>query len=468
MKESRPFSLWSWLGDEVESFRAEIRELPVMEKVGPERIRDRLRSRFRFRAPMEAETVTREVSEMLRQWNIHVTHPRYFGLFNPSVHELGIAADALAALYNPQLAVWSHAPAANEIERHTLEHLKAVAGLDPDALAHFTSGGCEANQSAVLAAVAYHFPDLGETGLLGLDSRPTIYVSSETHHSLVKIVRMCGLGTRSLRQVALDESLRLDPEDLERRVEQDRRDGLHPMMVVATAGTTAAGLVDPLPDIADVAARQGLWLHVDGAWGASALLSERLRGELRGIDRADSLTWDAHKWLSVPMGAGMFFCRRPEAVRRAFAVTATYMPAQTRRDLDDAYAVTAQWSRRVIGLKVFMTLASTGLSGCGELIERQASMGDLLRQKLCDAGWKVVNDTRLPVVCFTHPDIEEGRFRTTDLLQKIYRRAKVWISDVTLGGELRALRACITSYRTEAADLDALVGELEIVRRELS
>ena len=479
-----PFSLWDWLGREVRDFRASIRDLPVMEKVGPERIRDRLRSRFRFRSAMDAETVTREVSEMIRQWNVHVTHPRYFGLFNPSVHEIAVAADALAALYNPQLAVWSHAPAAAEIERHTLDHLKRAAGLDPETMAHFTSGGCEANLSAVLAALAWRFPETGETGLMGLSETPTIYVSSETHHSMVKIARMSGLGTRALRQVGLDGDLRLDPADLERRIVADAEAGFRPLMVVGTAGTTAAGLVDPLDHLADVAERHGLWFHVDGAWGASALLSPRLRDELRGVERADSLTWDAHKWLSVPMGAGMFFCRRPDAVRRAFAVTATYMPAKTRGDLDDAYTVSAQWSRRVIGLKVFMTLASTGLDGLAQLIEGQADMGECLRQKLQDAGWTVVHPTALPVICFTHPDIEAGRFRTSEVLKKIYRRARVWISDVILdageadipadgsvrrvtGKSRRALRACITSFQTDAQDLDVLIDELETVRREL-
>lgn len=460
-------SLWNWLGNEIEAFNNEIRDLPVQEKVGPERVRDRLRSRFSFDKPIPVDEVSTDVSRMLRQWNVHVTHPRYFGLFNPSVHDAGIMADALAALYNPQLAVWSHAPAVNEIERHTLGAFSKALGFSEATFANFTTGGFEANFSAVLAALAHHFPESSTDGVAAIGKKPAVYVSEETHHSLVKITRMAGLGTNSLRQIPLNKALQLDPDALAQQIARDHENGWHPLLVVATAGTTGAGIVDPLPALADIAQQYGAWFHVDGAWGASASLSPRLRGTLAGIERADSLTWDAHKWLSVPMGAGMFFCRHTEAVQRAFAVNASYMPAKTRGDTFDSYAVTAQWSRRAIGLKVFMTLATLGLPGLGEIIEHQAEMGDVLRERLQDKGWLLTNGTRLPVICFTHPEIRAGHFETTDLLRLIYRRARVWISDTVLDGE-RSLRACITSFRTNEDDIDVLVGELETVRRELT
>ena len=137
-----------------------------------------------------------DVSRLLRNWNVHVTHPRYFGLFNPSVRQAGLVADALVALYNPQLAVWSHAPVANEIERLTLRTFTKALGVDPETiLANFTSGGTEANFSAVLAALIQRFPGVAESGVAGLPSRPAIYLTSESHHSFVKIARMTGLGT---------------------------------------------------------------------------------------------------------------------------------------------------------------------------------------------------------------------------------------------------------------------------------
>jgi glutamate/tyrosine decarboxylase-like PLP-dependent enzyme len=233
---------------------------------------------------------------------------------------------------------------------------------------------------------------------------------------------------------------------------------------VGTAGTTGGGVVDPLPVLADIAAGCGAWVHVDAAWGGAAALVPRLRAALDGIERADSVTWDAHKWLSVPMGAGMFFCRHPAAVRAAFDVSTSYMPSTTGVETTDPYMTTVQWSRRAIGLKVFMSLAERGRDGFAEQIDRQARMGDVLRAKLTDAGWTIVNDTPLPLICFTHDDLRSNQTSTADILETIYSRGNVWISDVVLGRKERVLRACITSFRTEEADLEYLINELEFAR----
>ena len=456
-------SIWQQLIDEIQAFPADLRDLPVWTQASPREIRAQLESRYTFDTPVPLETVAADAMQLLRQWTVHVTHPRYFGLFNPSVRQAGILADALVALYNPQLAAWSHAAAANEIERHTLKQFAAALSMDGETHANFTSGGAEANLSAVLAALAHHFPDAGELGLAGLPARPAIYATGETHHSFVKIARMSGLGTNSIRQIPTTDEFTMDTAALKRQIRADLDQGWHPLLIVGTAGTTSTGAVDPLPAIADIAADCGAWFHADGAWGASAVLSPRLRPELAGIERADSVTWDAHKWLSVPMGAGMFFCRHPEAVRAAFAVSATYMPGKTGNS-SDPYAVTAQWSRRAIGLKVFMALAEIGLDGYGALIDHQARMGDFLRERLLRDGWQLVNHTRLPVVCFTHPDIRAGRCRTRDVLKTIYQRGRVWISDVVLEGQQRVLRACITSFESNEADVECLLEELEHAR----
>ena len=276
---------------------------------------------------------------------------------------------------------------------------------------------------------------------------------------------MTGLGTNALHEIATTKAYTFDVESLIQRIEADRKAGWFPLMVVGTAGTTGAGLIDPLPQLAEITARFGIWFHVDAAWGGSAVLSSRLRAALNGIERADSVTWDAHKWLSVPMGAGMFFCRHPEAVKRAFAISTSYMPGETGGNTVDPYAATVQWSRRMIGLKVFMALAELGLEGYGKLIERQAALGDYLRVRLRESGWLIRNETPLPVVCFTHPDVQQGVLTTERILESIYARGKVWISDVVLGGQERVLRACITSFRSDEADIECLIEELERVRR---
>jgi glutamate/tyrosine decarboxylase-like PLP-dependent enzyme len=332
---------------------------------------------------------------------------------------------------------------------------------------NFTSGGMEANLSAVLVALAHHYPDSVNAGLARLASRPAIYLTSESHHSFVKIARMTGLGTHCLHEVPTDKDHIMDTEALVQLIKEHRESGQLPFFVVGTAGTTGAGLIDPLEQIAEVAEQYGLWFHVDAAWGGSALLSPRLRTLLAGIEKADSVTWDAHKWLSVPMGAGMFFCRHGETVRRAFAVTTSYMPDEIGEGAIDPYTTTVQWSRRMIGLKVFMALAEAGSEGYADLIEHQAREGDYLREQLGKSGWMVVNTTQLPVVCFSHADIRSGNTSTKDILEVIYARNRVWISDYLLGGSEPVLRACITSYKTGHNDIDCLIEELEYARAVL-
>jgi glutamate/tyrosine decarboxylase-like PLP-dependent enzyme len=455
------------LSDEILRHREGIRDLPVVPRLSSDQVRARLVATYGgLEAPTTLATVLDDVVDLLRDGLVHITDPRYFGLFNPSVLPPGILADALVAAFNPQLAAWSHAPAANEIERYTLEVLGKLLGWQPDTLqAHFTSGGAEANLSAVLVALAARFPEHAQEGIAALPAPPRLYVSEEGHHSFDKIVRMAGLGSRALVKVPVDRRLRLDVERLRDRIRADRGSGTLPFLVVATAGSTGFGAIDPLPELADLAAAEGLWLHVDAAWGGGALLSPRLRPHLGGIERADSVTWDAHKWLSVPMGAGMFFCRHRLAVRRAFGVETPYMPDAEGARLDP-YASTVQWSRRFIGLKVFMSLAEQGLAGYAGLIEHQTRMGEVLRSMLLERGWTVANETPLPLVCFTHPRIERGELPLEDVLGRVQERGDVWISRVRLPGGRETLRACITSYLTAEADLAYLVHVLEESARQ--
>jgi glutamate/tyrosine decarboxylase-like PLP-dependent enzyme len=460
-------TVWDEVRQQIEAFTSDVRSIRVVDTAPPLQVRREIEAAFDLESPVALEQLTRQVAVLLRRYTTHVTHPRYFGLFNPSITVAGIVGDTLAALYNPQLATWQHAPAANELERLTLAHLARALGLDSERVfANFTTGGAEANMSAVLAGLAYRFPQAAEHGVAAIDAPPVIYITSESHHSFVKIARMAGLGTRALAEIPLTSRYVLDARVLAERMRSDARAGRTPFMVVGTVGSTGGGLVDPLDEIADVAADNNAWFHADAAWGGAAVLVPRLRPAVRGIERADSITWDAHKWLSAPMGAGMFFCRHPAAVRRAFALSASYMPPSAGEHTVDPYAATMQWSRRAIGLKVFMTIAELGAAGMTEMLERQTDMGDRLRARLRAAGWTIANDTALPLICFTHDDIVAGRTSTAEILKHVYARGHVWISDVVLGGGTRVLRACITSFRTGEEDLTCLVDEIELARAE--
>jgi glutamate/tyrosine decarboxylase-like PLP-dependent enzyme len=428
---------------------------PIVPAAAAREIRAHLASRYDFTRPMSLDDAGADVEWMLRTWQVQVTHPRYFGLFNPSVTPASVVADTLVAMYNPQLAAWRTSPAANEIERHTLAWLAGKFGLPAAAVASFTTGGAESNLSAVIVALTRACPEYGEGGLRCLARSPTIYVSSEAHHSFDKIAHMTGLGRQALRTVATDEHLKMDVEDLARQVAEDRRRGLSPCMVVGTAGTTAAGAIDPLPDLAGFCRSERLWFHVDAAWGGAAVISPRLRRHLAGIEAADSITCDAHKWFSVPMGAGMFFCRHPDAVAEAFRAATSYMPGRTAGPVLDPYTTSVQWSRRFIGLKLFLSLAQQGEQGYADMIEHQARMGDLLRETLEASEWQLVNTTPLPVVCFTRRGLISA-----DFLAALYERQVAWMSEVRLRNGPPVLRACITSFRTTESDIQWVVREM--------
>jgi glutamate/tyrosine decarboxylase-like PLP-dependent enzyme len=448
------------LGLIIDQFRGTIRETPVSRPTEVGQVRGELQQ-YDFLRPVPLDDLTADVARLLRIYSLHVTHPRYFGLFNPGVREAGIVAETLAAAFNPQLAAWSHSPIANEIEEHVLRQFSALLGFPATTAANFTTGGAEANLSAVVVALGHQFPVWSNEGLAALKTKPRIYLSADAHDSLVKAVRVCGLGDSAIRRVpTTPPSFALDSTQLEKLIEDDRRNGWCPFMIVGTAGTTSTGAIDSLELLASIAQKYGAWFHVDAAWGGTAVLSPNLRQEVSGIELADSITWDAHKWLSVPFSAGMFFCRHAASVRSAFSVNASYMPAHSA-GTTDPYATTIQWTRRAIGLKVFMCLAELGLDGYRRVIEHQAAMGALLRQRLEEEGFQVVNQTALPLICFTHPAIRENKRNTRDLLEGLYSRGQVWISDVLPSGHTeRFLRACITHYETNEGDIDCLLREL--------
>ncbi|MGB6691534.1 MAG: pyridoxal-dependent decarboxylase [Terracidiphilus sp.] len=441
----------------------EILNGPIAPGVIPEQIRNHLASRFDFARAMDLDEVVAEVEHMLAKWQVQVTHPRYFGLFNPSVTFPSVIADTLVAMFNPQLASWRTSPAANEIEKFTLDWIARKFGLPKGAVANFTSGGAEANHSAVIVALTRAFPEYGDKGLRSLTAAPTIYLTNEAHHSFTKIAHMTGLGRQSLRTVATDGRLKMDLADLERNVADDRAKGFAPFMVVGTCGTTAAGAIDPLPELGSFCRSRGLWFHVDAAWGGAAIMAPGLGRYLEGVESADSITCDAHKWFSVPMGCGMFFCGHPESVLQAFRTEAAYMPSKTSGAVLDPYTSSMQWSRRFIGLKLFLSLAVQGEAGQAEAIEHQTRMGRVLRDTLVDSGWQIVNDTPLPLVCFTREGLDVQRFLTL-----LHARQIAWMSEAQVNG-LAAVRACITSFKTTESDIHWVVREMNrLVMEEFS
>jgi len=257
-----------FIAEEVRAFRESVRDLRVAPTVTSDEIRRRLGS-YTFAHQLPLTDALRDVADMLRQWTLHPTHPRYFGLFVPGVHEAGIWADALAALYNPQVGAWWHSPAANEIEIHTLKFLADVIGFEAGA-AQFTTGGSDANLTALLAAIATAFPNSLEDGVGEAAALGNVYVSSQGHHSIQKAARVTGLGNRAIRIVPCNSKHELDMVALREALGTDAAAGRKPIMIVGTVGTTTSGAIDDLSAIAAVARSHSAWFHVDAAWGGAA------------------------------------------------------------------------------------------------------------------------------------------------------------------------------------------------------
>jgi aromatic-L-amino-acid decarboxylase len=487
--------LWQRLVEAIEKYARDVENVPVAAEVSAAEVRELLAG-WNFSAPVDPGEALDFAVDNLWRYQVHCPHPRYFGLFNPAPATMAIAGEALAAAFNPQLAAWSHSPFAVEVEQHLVRSIAGRFGYDPAKTeGTFTSGGAEANQTAIDVALLRAFPEVGRRGLLALRSQPLLYLSPQAHHSFVKAARVTGLGTDAVREVVMDGSLRMRPDDLAARIAADRADGHAPFLVVATAGSTSSGAIDPIAALAEVAEREGLWLHVDAAWGGAAALLPELRQALAGIERASSITFDPHKWLSMPMGAGMFMTRHPGALERSFRVSASYMPramahpgpagqpgpsrqpgqatahagqsgppvsagqaGQAPAAGTDPYAHSLQWSRRFIGLELFLTLAVAGWQGYEESLRHQVAMGERLRWGLTEQGWMVINDTPLPIVCF-----HRGNGRAAQLeavAADLVAGGKAWISTVAMDART-ALRACITNYRTTAEDVDALIAALD-------
>lgn len=456
-------TLWQALIETIEDYTAHVGERRVTPELAPQKIRSLL-SACDFRTPLQPLEALRFAARGLTEYQVHTPHPRYFGLFNPAPTTMGIAADALVAAFNPQMAAWSHSPFAIEVEQHLVRCFGQRFGYDPNQTdGAFTSGGAEANHTAVLTALTQVFPEFPTKGIRGLSGQPVMYVSSESHHSLWKAAKMTGIGVESVRQVKVDRHLRMCPEALDQAIERDRAAGFLPFLVVGTAGTTNAGAIDPLVELADLAHRHRIWLHVDAAWGGAAALVPELRPLLRGIERADSITFDAHKWLSVPMGAGVYITRHTNIMDQTFRTQTAYMPREAANlDIVDPHLHTMQWSRRFTGLKVFLSLLTAGWDGYADALRHQTRMGALLRSRLAQEGWTIENQTDLPIVCFSDP----GGTDPHSAVMRILSSGEAWISTTLIQGTT-VFRACITNYRTQPENVEKLVESLATVRQAL-
>jgi glutamate/tyrosine decarboxylase-like PLP-dependent enzyme len=443
-----------WLTRELASANERVALGSVMPRLDMAKFRQELAG-FDFEVPQPAERILAWSIEQLEHGAVHMTNPRYFGLFNPAPVAPAQWADRIAGAFNPQLASSGSSPAPVEIEAHVIRAIARRAGLPAHSSGHFTTSGSEANYTSLICALTRLEPRFADDGVRAFSGPVAVYTSRECHPAWLKIAHQAGVGRRSVRLVATDGNGRMDSQALAEAVARDRHDGAIPVLVAATAGTTAGGMIDPLERCAAIAHANGIWYHVDAAWGGAALASERLRGTLAGIEFADSLTIDAHKWFATTMGCGMFVSRDAGVLSEAFRVGGDFMPSNASNL--DPYLNTVQWSRRFLGLRLFLSLAVAGWQGYGAHVERAVDVIEQVKLRLLERGWSALNDSPLAVLCAIPPaGSGEIRARVANLLAS----GRAWVARSTFEAR-EVVRICATHGETTLADVDELVNALD-------
>jgi glutamate/tyrosine decarboxylase-like PLP-dependent enzyme len=446
-----------WLSGELRQARVQIQAGPVAPTLDMAAFRTEL-ERLDFDAPRPLEEMLRWTIERLQQGIVQMANPRYFGLFNPGPSFPAQCADRIASVFNPQLASSASSPVPVELESFVIRAVAQRAAFGGEATGHFATGGSESNYTSLICALTAANPGFANDGVRAFAGPVKFYTSRDCHIAWLKIAHQAGVGRGALRLVATDGMGRMDQQALKIAIAEDRASGSVPVMIVATAGTTGAGMIDPLHACADIAQAEGLWYHVDAAWGGAALASNRLRQALAGMERADSITIDAHKWFATTMGCALFITRHGHLLSEAFHASTSFMPSSVSGV--DPYLNSVQWSRRFLGLRLFLALASAGWQGLAAHVERSALVADKIRERLLGLGWTVANDSVLAVLDAV-PPAELGDVRT--LVRRVVASGRAWVAPTTFEGR-DVVRICVTNGETTLADVDALVAALHGAR----
>ncbi len=465
--------LWRLLGQLASDYwdHAADDRTPVLEQRGRRRA-GRMPERGRA-----AEQVLREAAQYISRNACHISSPRYYGLMNPKAGHAGVFGDALTSVLNQQLALETHAPGAHALEQETLGWFLAALGWRRG-LGQFTTGGSEANLIGLKVALNAQLPAVGARGLRGLRGQPTLYVSDEAHYSIEKFADLLGLGREAIRRVPTDRDFSMRPEALVAEVRKDRRRGRLPFCVVGTFGTTSSGAIDPIAGLARVCRRERLWLHVDGAYGGSVILSRKLRRLWSGLRGADSFTFDPHKWLAMPFPLGAVLVRDRRATATPFYALPAYVPRGGSPV--QPYQLGVQGSRRVLGLKLWVALQVHGRGSFEALLAEHMRLAGRFRALLAASPhFGTVTESELPITCFTFCGEPRGERRRIPvelltpreqrmnlaLAEEMVRRGWAWLSSTRLRG-VTVLRMMVMNYDTREHHLRRLVADLEKLARD--
>jgi aromatic-L-amino-acid decarboxylase len=391
---------------------------------------------------------------------------RFFGYVLGSGEPVAATADLLASVLNQNVTAWRSGPAAVIIEKIVVRWLSeaiACRGFH----GYLTGGGSAANLMGLTMAREAKAP----ANEHGFRNSAVVYASREVHMSIPKSVALLGIGRENLRLVPVDSSLRMNTDELEGQITRDKSMGKTPVAVVASAGTVNTGAIDPLAKIADIARRHDTWFHIDGAYGALAAIAER--GKFEGMELADSISLDAHKWLYQPLDCGCLLYRSSEAAQKAFSHTGDYTRALSADPIEGFafFEESLELSRRFRALKIWLSLRYHGLAAFRESIKKDlAHAGRLSEAIQREPQLELIGRGQLSAVCFRYRGSGESDDALNQLnsavLKRTQKRGRVYLSNATLAGKF-CLRACILNHRTKDADVDAVVPEVLAAAREV-
>lgn len=447
----------------VEHFE-ELPEKPVTRRAGREDLEERLRE-----PPPEhgsdAEEVLRRAQQEVFSNMMHVDHPRFFAFVPGPSNFVGAMADALASGFNVFSGTWLEGSGPAEIELVTVDWLRQLCGFPEGAGGLFVSGGSMANLTALAVA--------REVKLGTQTSEAVAYCSEQTHSSVDRGLRILGLAPHQIRKIPTDEKFRISLPELRREMAADRAMGRTPFCVIANAGTTNSGAIDPLAQLADFCEKESLWLHVDAAYGGAAVLTEDGKALLDGLERADSLTLDPHKWLFQPHEMGCVLLRDVELLKRAFRVVPDYIKDADRAEEEVNFIdYGIQMTRGFRALKLWMSLQTFGLEGFREAVEHGISQAEFTEGVLRESPrWEIVTPAQIGVVTFRYVmeewfPPEELDALNRGLVEKMIEDGFAMVSSTVMNGRT-VLRFCMNNPRTTEDDVRRTIQRLERFGKEL-
>jgi glutamate/tyrosine decarboxylase-like PLP-dependent enzyme len=393
---------------------------------------------------------------------------RFFGYVLGSGEPVAATADLLVSILNQNVTAWRSGPAAVMIEKTVVNWLAQAIGCS-GFRGYLTGGGSAAN----LMGLTMAREALAPANEQGITARAAVYASEQVHMSIPKSIALLGIGRENLRLIPVDSALRMDPVQLEHQIAVDKAAGRIPLAVVASAGTVNTGAIDPLAKIAEITRRNGAWFHIDGAYGALAAIAEPSKFE--GIELADSISLDAHKWLYQPLDCGCLLYRSSEAAQKAFSHTGDYSRALSTDPIEGFafFEESLELSRRFRALKIWLSLRYHGLAAFRESIRKDLTHARRLADSIeRESQLELVGRGELSAVCFRYRGsggIAEDELNPLNaaILQRTQKRGRVYLSNASLSGKF-CLRACIVNHRTKDSDIDSVIPEVLSAAKELA